>query len=109
MELLGLGFAGWVAALIGGFVVGGIYFLSIKAQVDYVHRRGGPLWVAPALLYARILFVGVILVLLASLLPRRTLAAVCLAGVGGTIAARVLITRMVRGRGGVQAEGSGEQ
>lgn len=104
MQLLGLGPLGWSVALVGGFVVGGIYFLSIKAQVDYVLRRQGPLWLVPALLYARIVFVGVILVLIARLMPRHTIAAVCFASVIGALGARLLVTRLVRGRTGPHKE-----
>jgi hypothetical protein len=97
--LLGMGLLGWLAGLMVGFAVGGVFFMSIKAQVQYVLKRRGALWLAPALLYARILFIGVVLIVLAQTVPRDKLAAVVVAGAIGMMVARILVTRMVR-RGG---------
>ena len=46
--LLGMGVVGWLVSLAVGFVVGGILFLVVKAQVDYVVRKRGPTWLLPA-------------------------------------------------------------
>jgi len=96
LTLLNLGLLGWIVSLVAGFVVGGIYFLSIKVQVDYTLSRKGPDWLVPAALYARILFVAVILVLVAVFLPREKVAGALLAALAGAIVGRVLVSRMVR-------------
>ena len=96
MVLLNLGPLGWILSFVVGFAVGGLYFLSIKAQVEYIVKRKGPEWLVPAGLYARVIFLGVLLVLVGSLLPREKLGGAVLAGLAGSIVARVLVGRMVR-------------
>ncbi len=95
-ELMGMGFVGWLVSLVVGFVFGGLFFLSIRLQVNYVLKKSGPLWVVPAALYARILIVGVILVLVAVNLPGEKIAAAMLSGTVGAIVARLLVSRMVK-------------
>lgn len=97
--LLGMGLVGWVVSLVLGFLVGGVFFLSIKVQVAYVLQKRSRLWLAPALLYARMAFVGAILVLAAVSVPREKVAGALLVGVFGALVARVLVSRMVRGGG----------
>ena len=97
--LMGMGLVGWIVALVGGFVVGGLFFLSIKAQVRYVLARKGPPWLVPALMYARMLFVGVILVVIALELPHERIPAALFAGVAGSLLARVVVSRTVRKSG----------
>jgi len=104
--LLGMGLVGWLTSVVLGFVVGGIVFLSIKVQVDYVLQKPGRLWLAPALLYARMALIGVILVLVAVMVPRQKLAGALLAAMFGTLSARVLVSRMVRR--GQTREGRGD-
>ena len=96
--ILNLSIPGWLVSLIVGFIVGGVYFLSIKVQVDYVLRERGPMWLAPAALYARMLFVAVILILLAVFFreDRERLLGIVVAGMVGAAVARVLVSRMVK-------------
>ena len=96
--LMGLGPLGWAVALVLGFLVGGVLFLSVKAQVDYVVREQGPTWLMPAALYARMVFVAVVLILVAVLVPSHKVAGALLGGLVGILVARVLVSRMVRGR-----------
>jgi uncharacterized membrane protein YkvI len=96
--LMGMGLLGWLVALVLGFVVGGIMFMSIKAQVDYVVRQRGPEWLMPAALYARMAFLAVVLVLVAVFIPSEKLAGAVLGGLVGALVARVLVSRMVRRR-----------
>ncbi len=93
---MGMGIIGWLASLLLGFVIGGIFFLSIKAEVEYVVAEKGPTWLMPVALYARMAFVGVVLVMVALLVPREKVAGALLAGLAGAIVARVLVARMVR-------------
>ena len=95
--LLGMGVVGWLVAAVLGFVGGGIFYMSMKAQVEYVVEERGPTWLMPLALYARLAFVAVVLILVATLVPREKVAAALLAGLAGAILARVLIARMVRG------------
>ena len=97
--LMGMGWLGWLLSLLVGFVVGGIYFLSIKLQVEYVIKKRGPVWVLPAAMYARLLLVAAMLIVAALSLPGRKVPAAMLAGVVGAFVARLLVSRMVR-RGG---------
>lgn len=96
MEIAGLHLLGWLASLAVGFVIGGVLFMSIKAQVDYVVKKKGPEWILPAAMFARLLFVAALLVMLLLWVPRDKLAPVVLAGVVGTLVARILIARMVK-------------
>lgn len=95
-ELMGMGLTGWLISLVAGFVIGGLFFLSIRLQVDYVLKKRGPLWVVPAALYARIGIVAAILVVVAVKLPGEKIAAAMLAGMIGTFVARLLVSRMVK-------------
>ena len=104
--LMGMGLGGWLVSLVVGFVIGGLFFLSIKLQVEYVVKQSGPLWLLPAALYARLVLVGVVMVVIALTLPGEKIAAAMLAGVAGTILARVAVSRMVR-RGGDDNESKG--
>jgi len=94
--LMGMGLIGWLASLVGGFVVGGVFFLSIKAQVNYVLRRRGPVWLAPALMYARMVFMGLILTTVALSAAAEKVPAILLAAVVGSFVARCLVSRMVK-------------
>jgi len=96
--LLGMGLLGWALSLAIGFAVGGVFFLSMKVEVEYVVEQRGPTWLLPALLYARMAFVAAILVALAVLVPRPKLAGAALGGLMGMVTARVLVSRMVRRR-----------
>ena len=49
---MGLGLLGWIVALVVGFGLGGVFFLSIRLQVDYVLNEKGKEWIVPACLYA---------------------------------------------------------
>ena len=105
-----MGFRGWATALALGFVVGGIFFLSIKLQVEYVVQRRGPAWLLPAALYARLVFVAVVLVLVATTLPGSKVPAAMLAGTAGAFTARLLVARMVRKPGpGRDEDGAAER
>jgi len=105
--LLGMGLVGWVVSLAIGFAVGGVFFLSIKVQLDYVLHRRGPLWVAPAAMYARLVFVAVVLILVATTVPGEKLAGATVAGLVGVLLARVLISRQVKGQRPQGGEGDG--
>jgi hypothetical protein len=96
--LMGMGLLGWIVSLVLGFVIGGVFFMSIKAQVEYVVEKRGPSWLLPVAMYARMLFVAVVLIVVALLVPPQKIAAALLAGVTGVLIARVLIARMVRKR-----------
>ena len=97
--LLGMGLLGWIVAPVIGFVIGGLFFLSMKLQVEYVVEHKGPIWLLPAVMYARLVLVAAVLVLVALLVPARQLPAAMVAGVAGAFVARVLVGRMVRRRG----------
>ena len=105
--LMGLGVIGWLLSVAGGFVVGGLFFLSIKMQVEYVVRKQGPAWVLPAAMYARLVLLGVVLVVIAVTVPGERVAGVALGGVIGILIARILVSRMVRK--GDQADGPEKQ
>jgi hypothetical protein len=94
--VLGLGLIGWLVALAIGFVIGGIFFMSMKVQVDYVMKGRGPGWLTPVAMYGRLAFVAAVLFVIAAVVPREKMAASLLAGVAGILTARVLIARMVR-------------
>jgi len=106
--ILNLSIPGWLAGLAVGFIVGGVYFLSIKGQVDYVLKKQGPLWLAPAALYGRMMFAAVILILLAVFFrdDRTRLLAILIAGMVGAGVGRVLVSRMVKRE---QSDSSDEQ
>jgi len=93
---MGLGLPGWIVSLVAGFVLGGIFFLSIRLQVDYVLSKKGREWLVPACLYARMALVGTVLVLVAVLLPGEKVAGAMLGGTIGTMVARLLVSRMVK-------------
>ncbi len=107
-DLMGMGLLGWLISFVLGFIVGGLLFLSIRLQVEYVLQKQGPLWVVPACLYGRLIIIGAILAGIAIKVPREKVAAVMLAGVVGVMLARLLISRMVRS-GGAQPEPAGEE
>ena len=94
--LMHMGLFGWLAALVIGFVVGGIFFITIKLQSEYVVEHRGPEWLLPVACYARLLFMAVVLVVVAVSVPGEKVAASMLAGISGSILARILIGRMVR-------------
>lgn len=101
--LLGMGWLGWAASLAAGFAVGLVFFLSMKLQVEYVVEKRGPTWLLPAAMYARLVLVAVVLVLVALLVRAQgwqaKLPAMMLAGVAGTMLARIVVARMVRRKG----------
>ncbi|MDP6438935.1 MAG: hypothetical protein QGH74_04800 [Candidatus Brocadiia bacterium] len=99
--LLGMGLVGWIVSLVIGFMVGGVFFLSMKVQVDYVVSGRGPMWQAPACMYARMVFLAAVLIAVALVMKDKhpeKIPAAMLAGITGVFTARVLIGRMV-GRG----------
>jgi hypothetical protein len=98
MTLLGMGWLGWLAAFVLGFVVGGIFFITMRLEVEYVVNQEGPTWLLPVALYARLAFVAVVLILVAFLVPRGMIAPAMLAGVAGFLLARFLIARGIRKR-----------
>ncbi len=106
-ELMGMGLLGWLVSLVLGFIVGGLFFMSIRLQVEYVLKKQGPLWVVPASLYGRMIIMAAILLGIALKVPREKVAAVMLAGVVGVMLARLLISRMVRS-GDAQPEATGK-
>ena len=95
--LMGMGPVGWIISLVLGFVIGGVFFMSMKLQVEYVLKGRGPLWIAPACMYARMILIGVVLagVALAMKGHREKIPAAMLAAVAAAFVARVLIGRMV--------------
>jgi F1F0 ATPase subunit 2 len=97
--VLGMGMIGWLLAFAIGFVIGAIFFMSIKAQVDYVMKDTGPAWLTPVALYLRLAFVAAVLFLVAKTVPREKMAASLLAATVGIIVARVMIGRFVRSGG----------
>ena len=100
--LMGMGWLGWLVSFVLGFVIGGLFFLSMKLQVEYVVNKRGPEWLAPACVYARLILVAAVLVVVALALRDRgqKIPAAMLAGVAGALLARVLIGRTVRRDGG---------
>ena len=95
-ELMGMGLLGWLVSLVLGFIFGGLFFLSIRLQVEYVLKKQGSLWIVPAALYGRMIIMAAILFGIALKVPREKVAAVMLAGVVGVMVARLLVARMVR-------------
>ena len=95
--LMQMGIGGWIVSLVIGFVLGGVFFMSMKVQVEYVVKKRGPIWLAPACMYARMALLAAVLVMVALVLKeqREKVPAAMLAGVAGTFVARVLIGRMV--------------
>jgi len=91
-----MGLLGWLLSLLSGFVLGGLFFLSIRLQVDYVMKKGARPWVVPACLYARMVLMAAILVLVAVLLPGEKVAGAMLAGTAGVFIARLCVSRQVR-------------
>ena len=106
--LMGMGLIGWLLALAAGFVLGGVYFLSIKLQVEYVVKKRGPLWLLPAALYARLVLVAVVLIVVAVTLPGSKIPAAMLSGVIGAFLARILVSRMVRKEDRDREEGNAD-
>ena len=106
--LMGMGLGGWILSLVSGFVLGGLFFITIQLQVEYVMKKGARLWVVPACLYARMVLMAVVLVAVAVLLPREKVAAAMLAGVAGVFIARIVISRVVR-RGISMPEPKGDE
>ena len=105
--LMGMGPLGWAVAFVLGFVIGGVMFLSIKVEVDYVVRQRGAGWLVPAALYARMAFVAVVLILTAVFVPHEKLAGAVLGAVAGAVLARVLVSRMVRRGAANEEDGDG--
>ncbi len=105
--ILNLSILGWLVALVVGFVIGGVLFMSMKIEVDYVISGKGPDWLVPALLFARMGFIAAVLTVLALSLPKDKVAAAALSGLVGIILARVAIARKVRS--GVQDAESDEE
>jgi hypothetical protein len=106
-ELMGMGLLGWLMSWVLGFIVGGLFFLSIRLQVEYVLKKQGSLWVVPAALYGRMIIMAAILFGIALKVPREKVAAVMMAGVVGVMLARLLISRMVRS-GDAEPEAAGK-
>ena len=94
--LMGMGMAGWLISFVLGFVLGGLFFLSIRLQVDYVMKKGARLWVVPACMYARMALLAVVLIVVAVLMPGEKVAAAMLAGMVGVFISRVCVARQVR-------------
>ena len=103
--LLGMGLVGWLVSLAVGFVVGGVFFLCMKVQVDYVVKQQGPLWLVPVALYARLAYLAVVLILVAVYVPRTQLAAAVIGGLAGAILARVCVARGIKKRVAQSEEG----
>ena len=99
MMLMGMGLAGWLLSLVVGFAIGMVFFMAMKLQVEYVVKRRGPMWAAPAAMYARMALVAAVLVLVALLVKSEgwegKVASMMLAGVAGLFAARVVVAKMV--------------
>lgn len=98
MTLLGLGIIGWILSLAAGFALGGVLFMSMKLQVDYVLGRGqdAPLWLMPTLMFVRLAFVAAVLLGAALWVPKATVGGVLVGGLVGAFLARVVIGRWVR-------------
>ena len=96
--LMDMGLIGWLVSLALGFVLGGVFFLSMKLQVEYVVSRRGPVWLMPVATYARLAFVAAILVTVALAMrdARQKIPAAMIAAVAGAFVARILIGRSVR-------------
>ena len=94
--LMGMGLMGWLLSLLSGFVLGGLFFLSIRLQVEYVLKERARLWVVPACLYARMALMAVILILVAVRLPGEKVAGAMLAGMVGVFISRLCVSRHVR-------------
>jgi len=94
--ILNLHIIGWLVALAVGFVIGGVLFMTMKIEVDYVVSGKGPDWLVPAMLFARMGFVAAVLTVLAVALPKDKVAAAALSGLVGIVLARVVIARKVR-------------
>ena len=86
----------WVLPFAAGFVIGGVYFLSMKVQVEYVVKKKGPEWLVPAAMYARMIFIALILVAIALAVPKQHVFPVIITGLAGVVVARVLVARMVK-------------
>ena len=106
---MGMGLLGWALSLVLGFVIGGVLFMSIKAQVDYVVKQRGAVWLMPAALYGRMAFVAVVLILSAKLVPSEKLAGALLGALVGVVIARVLVSRMVRGGAADEEDADGDE
>ena len=94
--LLGLGWLGWIVALAIGFAIGGVYFITMKLEVEYVVDKRGPDWLLPAALYARLALIAAVLITVATALPRKQVAGAVIGGLIGTMLARVVVARAVR-------------
>ncbi len=98
MSVLDLSLLGWLVSLVVGFVFGGVFFLSMKVQVDYVVNKKGPLWVVPAALYVRMAMLAALLVVVALSMAdcKEKIPAAMISGTVGAMIARVLVGRMVK-------------
>ena len=97
--LLGMSPLGWLIGFAAGFVIGGIYFLTMKLQVEYVLKKQGPIWLIPVVMYARLAFVGAIVATVGLTLGQSAPDKIPAAVISATMAAmlaRVLIGRMVK-------------
>jgi L-asparagine transporter-like permease len=102
--ILNLSILGWLVSLAVGFGIGGVLFLSMKVEVDYVISGKGPGWLVPAMLYARMAFIAAVLVVLTVSLPHERVAAAALSGLVGVVLARIAVARKVRGGSGFDTE-----
>ena len=94
--LMGMGLRDWLLSLLSGFVVGGLFFFSMRLQVEYVLKKSARLWVVPACLYARMALMATILILVAVRLPGEKVAGAMLAGTVGVFIARLCVSRQIR-------------
>ena len=98
--LLGLSWQGWLLAGAAGFVVGLIYFGSIRLQASYLVERGGKGerrdWLLPLALVGRLIFLGAALYLTVKMAPREGVAVALLCALAGLLAARFLLIRRAR-------------
>ncbi|MBN1675870.1 MAG: hypothetical protein JXR37_32805 [Kiritimatiellae bacterium] len=101
-----IGVLGGLLAALVGFVIGGLFYLSMRLQVEYVVHKRGPEWLMPALMYARLIAVAVVLVLVLKVVgPGYRLAESLLLGLFGGVVARVLVGRMVKKPDKIGSEG----
>ena len=107
--LMGMGIFGWLLALLVGFIIGGLFFVSIRLQVEYVLKEQRRLWLVPACMFARLALVAVVLVLVAVLLPREKVAAAMLSGMIGVFLARIAVSRSVRRPDNAESKNAEEQ
>ena len=81
---------------VAGLAIGALFFWTMKVQVDYVVKRQGAAWLLPALLYARLALVALILIAIATSVSNEDIPCVLVAGLAGMMVARVLVSRRVK-------------